>query len=160
MVLRVRRFWHVRHGRLLRLGLLELASPDFLNSCNVCLAEVEPALLARALRKALLSFVFIFVSAILVVKSLLCDVTKLNGDLDNLPQVHSRADSARGVMEVGVTFELVAHERLHGLQVLFIESLSHQIEDLKALLVRNGAELESSCHVEHSLNDLLAKDVV
>lgn len=63
-------------------------------------------------------------------------------------------------MEVGVTFELVAHERLHGLQVLFIESLSHQIEDLKALLVRNRAELECSCHVEHSLNDLLAKDVV
>ena len=135
MVLRVRRFWHVRHDWLLRLGLLELASPDFLDSCNVGLAEVEPALLLRALFKALLSFVLIVVSAILIVKSLLGDVTKLNGNLDNLTKVHSRADSARGVVEVGVTLKLIAHESLHGFQVLFIESLSHQIQDLKSLLV-------------------------
>ena len=60
-------------------------------------------------------------------------------------------------MEVGVSFKLLTDEVLHGLKILVIVSLTDQVKDQKTLLMRDGAELESAHHVEHSLDELFAE---
>ena len=122
--------------RLLRynglLGLIKLTVPDLLNLGNLLVAEKEPALHLGTLLNWSVSFFFV---AVLIIKSLLSEVTKLECNLNDGAQVHAVDRLARREMEAVVGFEFGADESLHGLQIILIEGLSDQVENQNALLM-------------------------
>ena len=72
----------------LRLRVLKLAVPCFLDAGNSLVAEVEPALELGALFNVFLVIALIL-AAILLVKLLLSQMAQLKRDLYNLTEVHS-----------------------------------------------------------------------
>ena len=91
---------------------------------------MEPALHATTLLNGVL-----VVAAIHIVEGGLGMLAQLECDLDDLAKVHTGGNLAGGVVEVGVSFELLTDEVLHRLQVLVIVGLSDQIQDEKSLLM-------------------------
>lgn len=105
-------------------GLLELTIPGTLDAGNGLAAEMEPALHVATLLNGVL-----VVAAIHVVEGSFRMLAQLESNLDDLAQVHTRGELAGGVVEVGVSLELLANEVLHRLQVLVIVGLSDQVKD-------------------------------
>ena len=62
-------------------------------------------------------------------------MAQLDRDLDDLAKVRARGSLARWIMEVSIALELLLHEALHCLQVIFVEGLAKQVQDEEGLLV-------------------------
>ena len=85
---------------------------------------------------------------------------EFEGNFRDLAHVHTTGRLARWEVELRVAFDLGHDESLHRLEVLLVEDLTQQVQDQKALLMRDGAELEGAHHVEHRLNHLLPQCVI
>ena len=69
--------------------VLKFAIPCLLNHRDLVLTELEPALHLASLLEALSSVFVILLFTVHFIKGFLCEVFQLEGDLDNLAEVHA-----------------------------------------------------------------------